>query len=315
MKDHPRYRLSRRDFLGACAKGGLVLGAAVSAPGLVLDAIASEQVRPRVAVANGSPEQAVKQAIEALGGISNFVKPGDRVLLKPNMSFANPPEWGTTTNPSVVKTVAQLCVDAGAGRVLVVDHPLGDADRCKERTGIWTALEGMDRVKTLFLSEQRLFQEIEVPEGRTMRKVEVARPLLTSDVLISLPAAKSHTATRVSLSLKGLMGLIWDRGAMHRGESLHDGIADLGTVLRSDLVLVDASRALLTRGPNGPGKVVELNTIVASADPLAADACALSLTPWQDRALTASDVKHLQFAHERGLGEADLEKMEIVKIS
>ena len=286
----------------------------MAAPGLVRGASESERVRSKVAVAKGPVEEAVSRVIEALGGMSKFVKPGDRVVLKPNMSFANPPEWGTTTNPSVVRAVAQLCVDAGARRVLVIDHPLGDVDACRRRNGICAVLEGMDRVKVLFLTEQRGFREIEVPEGRTMRKVEVARPLLASDVLISLPAAKSHRATGVSLSLKGLMGLVWNRSAMHRGDDLHQGIADLGTALRSDLVLVDASRALLTRGPRGPGKVVELNTVVASVDPLAADAYALSLASWGNRNLTASEVKHLALASERGLGEADVRKMEIVEV-
>jgi len=144
--------------------------------------------------------------------------------------------------------------------------------------------------------------------------VKVAKAVLQADKLINLPTAKSHSATGVSLGLKNLMGLIWERSSLH-SMNLHRAIAELSLVIRPDLTIVDATRALTSGGPGGPGKTVELNTVVAGADVVAVDSYTVGLTPWYNRAYTGKSVKYIAAAAELGLGEIDPEKMTIKEIS
>ena len=110
-----------------------------------------------------------------------------------------------------------------------------------------------------------------MPRGKALKKVKLMKDVLESDVFINIPTAKSHAATGVSLGMKGLMGVIWDRKYFH-SQDIHQAIADLSSVVKVDLTLLDASRALSTGGPAGPGRIVTPQTIVAGIDPVAVDA-------------------------------------------
>ena len=83
--------------------------------------------------------QTVALALEALGGMRSFVRPGDKVLLKVNAAFATPPELGATTHPRLVAAVAAQCLQAGAAKVMITDNPINDPAACFELTGIGPA--------------------------------------------------------------------------------------------------------------------------------------------------------------------------------
>ncbi|GAK57929.1 hypothetical protein U27_04901 [Candidatus Vecturithrix granuli] len=299
--------ISRREFLAAIAKVGITMGFTSQIPFGVLAAEAPIDL----AIAKGEPAQAVKLAIDVLGGIQRFVKAGQVVVLKPNMSFPNPPEWGSTTHPEVVKTVAQLCLDAGAKRVMVIDYPLRRPEVVMRRCGIPEACQGMPNVHVLALSEQKFYQPVEVPQGKALEEVKIARDVLQADVLINMPVAKSHGDTGVSLGMKNLMGLIWDRGFLHQFIDLNQGIADLGTVLKPDLIIMDATRPMTTAGPGGPGKIVQLDTIIAGTDPVAVDSYTVTITEWYGHKFSGENVKYIQNAAAMGLGEIDVSKLNI----
>lgn len=267
----------------------------------------------KLVVAGGQPGKAVSLALESLGGIDAFVKQGDRVVLKPNASFPNPPNWGSTTHPQVVTTVAKLCLEAGARNVLVVDNPLRKPDLCFRRNGLREALKGMSGVHLLAPGRQSLYGEVEVPEGRALRRTHVMRAVLDADRLINLPTAKSHSATGVSLSLKNLMGLVWDRGTFHRDMDLDQAVADLATVLKPALTIMDATYALVSAGPGGPGRVEQWNRVIASVDQLAVDAYTVNLGTWYGQRVRPDRVKHLRAARALGLGNIEMERMEIVE--
>ncbi len=267
-----------------------------------------------IVAARGERAWAVEAAIDGLGGMGVFVKKGQRVLLKPNMSFPNPPEMGTTTHPEVVTTVARLCKEAGASRVLVLDYPLRSPGLVLRRTGIKEACRSLKKVHVFAISDKKFFRKKEVPKGKVLRRVDVVKELQKADVLINLPVAKSHAQTSVSLGLKNLMGLVWDRYYFHQFIDLNQGIADLATVIKPDLVVVDASRALLTAGPSGPGRVKKLRTIVAGIDPVAVDSYTVGLTPWYGQSFTGKDVGHIAKAYKMGLGQIDLRKVSVKEI-
>jgi uncharacterized protein (DUF362 family) len=307
-----RDGITRRDFV-RCA---LAVGAGAIVPVVGVRKMLAEEspLGPEVICAKGERIEAVKAAIKALGGIEAFVKPDYRVVIKPNISFDNPPEMATTTHPEVVKTIAQLCLDAGAKRVLVLDHTIREPNLCKKRSGIEAALKDMPRVSLLTINQASFFEEVAVPGGVQVRTVQIAKEALRADALIAVPVAKSHSASVISMSVKGMMGLIWDRGAFHGKYHLHQAIADLSTVLKADLTVIDASRALLTRGPGGPGRVAELKCIVASRDPVAADAYTVGLASWYNQKLNGTQVGHLALASKQGAGEVEVSKMRIRQI-
>lgn len=269
---------------------------------------------PDLAVVKGSPEAAVSKAVDLLGGMGRFVKKGDRVVIKPNMSFAVPPEWGANTHPLVVRRLMRMCLDAGASRVSVLDNPLAPDEQCLEKSGIVEACDSLDPGRVHMLSVPSMFSSVDISGARKLKKTDVMKEVLAADVLIAAPVAKSHAATGVSLSMKGMMGLIYDRRTLHRLD-LNASIVDLASALKPKLVLIDATRVLSTNGPHGPGKVLTPNTVIAGTDMVAADAYTVSAFEWYGRHYRPDQVKHIRLAHERGLGRMDIDHLKIRKTS
>lgn len=300
--------LNRRRFLARTLAwaGALTLGSG-------LPRWAAAEATPDMAIAEGAPEAAVRAAVNALGGIQAFVRPGQKVVIKPNMSFAPDVERASNTHPEVVRTLAALCREAGAARVRVLDHPLRSAELCIE--GVRQACSVFNEDMVHGLESPRFFKPVPIAQGLQMRETDVMQDVLEADVLIAAPVAKSHGSTGVSLSLKGMMGLIWDRGIMHYKYDLNEAIVDLATVLKPQLTVIDVTRALTTNGPGGPGKVVRLNTVIAATDPVAADAQAVAMVPWYGQRLAPRQVPHIRRAHERGLGRMDIENLRVRRVT
>jgi len=286
-------------------------GAALGVAGRPSFSFAKEEYD--LAVISGEPVAATKKALEVFGGISRFVKKGIRVVLKPNMSFARTPDVGTTTHPLVVATVAEACIRAGARQVLILDYTLHRAELCLERTGIREACRNISGVYVQAVQERKFFKEIPIPQGKVLDRVEVIKEVLDCDVLINLPVAKSHSATGVSLGIKGLMGLIWDRESFHSRVNINHALSDLATVIKPQLTILDATRALTTGGPGGPGKVIKTDLIIAGTDPVAVDSYGVSIAPWYGQNFKGRQVEHLLFAHQRGMGKIDTDQLKIYK--
>jgi len=262
---------------------------------------------------SGEPVAATRKALEAMGGISRFVKKGQRVVLKPNMSFSRTPDFSATTHPLVVATAAQACIEAGAQQVLILDHTLQRAEFCLERTGIRDACKNIPGVHVLALQEKKFFHEIKIPQGKVLERVEVMKEILDNQVLINIPVAKSHSATNVSLGMKGLMGLIWDRESFHSQYNINQAIADLATVIKPQLTILDATRALASGGPGGPGEVKKPNLVIAGIDPVAVDSYGVTVVPWYGQNFKGRQVEHLLVAYQRGLGKIDIDQLKILK--
>jgi uncharacterized protein (DUF362 family) len=300
------YRITRRQFLKTSA-AGIALGL-VGSPSFL---VAKEEYD--LAVISGEPVAATRKALEAIGGISRFVKKGQPVVLKPNMSFARTPDFSATTHPLVVATVAQACLEAGAQQVLVLDHTLQRAELCLERTGIRDTCKNISGVHVLALQERKFFREIKIPQGKVLERVEVMKEIVDGQVLINIPVAKSHSATGVSLGLKGLMGMIWDRESFHSQYNINQAIADLATVIKPQLTILDATRALASGGPGGPGEVKKPNLIIAGIDPVAVDSYGVSIVPWYGQNFKGRQVEHLLASHQRGLGKIDIDQLKVIK--
>lgn len=257
----------------------------------------------------------VAAALAALGGIGKFVKKGDFVVIKPNAAFANPAAWGSTTHPDTVAAIAKACLEAKAKEVLILEFPVGKGEKCLDRCGLKAAMAGVPDAKIKLLSEAADFQKVMVKGGVALKSVEIAKALLSADVFINVPAAKSHFQASVSFGLKNHMGLIFDRQVFHTGLDLHQAVADLGRVIVPQLTILDATRALLTNGPAGPGEIATPGRMIAGAKVASVDAYGLTVAKFNNRNLTPGDVAHIALAGKAGLGVVDVAKMKVKKVS
>ena len=308
--------LTRRDFLrlaGVTAASVALFGAGCAAqpsgrrqpPALTGD-------QAYLAVARGSDPAAItKAAIATLGGIERFVKSGDDVIIKPNICVDyHPPEYAATTNPIVVATLVSLCLGAGAKRVRVMDTPLGGstAEAAYQVSGIGDAvraaggeMEVMGPVK---------FATFPIPDGRDITEWDVYRDVVEASVLINVPIAKHHSLARLSLGCKNLMGVIAGPNQFHR--NLGQRVADLVSLVRPTLTVVDAVRILTAHGPTGGSlnDVKQTDTVVASHDTVAADAWAATLF-----GLAGADIPYVKAAAEMGLGTMELGSVKVEEVS
>ncbi|UCG31059.1 MAG: DUF362 domain-containing protein [candidate division WOR-3 bacterium] len=302
-------KISRREFLIRGAALGLAYGSLglISTPN-ILKAM-TEPTPPGtldLAIAKGgSPADNTVKAIQALGGIERFVKKGNKVVLKPNCLAANPPELASTTNPSLMEMVVKMCLQAGAREVVAVSH---DPERSFQVSGINEACSTAG-ARVVAANSRDLYQSVPVFRGRLLQNVEIVKEILEADVFINIPIAKHHSQTDVTLSMKNLMGINWNRAYFHQN-GLHQAIADLNTVIKPDLIIMDANRILLTNGPGGPGQTRDEKTVIAGTDPVAMDAYTATLFN-----RTAQDIQHIRYAHEFGVGEMNLDKLNIREIA
>ncbi len=304
----------RREFL----KEGLALASALVAAGtvdVIAPMVSQAAQSPDLAVARGSdPGKLARAAVDALGGMSKFVSPGNRVVVKPNMSFARTPDQAANTHPEVVREVCRMCVEAGASRVSVLDYVLHEPKDCLSMSKIPELCGSIDKTVVSAIQGKRRFREVKVPQGQSVKSMEVSVDVLDADVLIAVPVGKSHGASGVSLSMKGMMGLIYDRHSFHGRHDLHTAIADMVTVLKPKLVVVDGTRIMSDGGPGGPGRVIRMNLVIASTDMVAADAQMVALGEWYGRPFRPDQVRHIKIAGERGLGQMDLKRVNIKEV-
>jgi uncharacterized protein (DUF362 family) len=307
--------MKRRDFLKWQMAGIGLLGVNTPLFATVEKACAADDTVADVGIAKGAPDSATRAAVDMIGGMKRFVKAGKKVVIKPNMSFARGPESATNTHPEVLREVLVMCKEAGAAKILVLDNVLQNPESCLSLSGIRDVCNSFQPGICRNLATESFFTEADITQGVEMRKNSFMRDVLEADVLISVPVAKSHASVGVSLSLKGQMGLIYDRRIMHSRYDLNTAIVDLATRIKPTLTIIDATRVLSTNGPGGPGNVITPGEVIASGDPVAADATAVASYEWYGRRMQPRQVPHLRLAHERGIGRMDIEALVIKRVT
>ena len=248
-----------------------------------------------------------KTVINGLGGMRKFVKAGDTVVVKPNLGWDRKPEFAANTHPLVMKAIVEECLNAGAKRVKVFDNPCNEARRCYENSGVAAALQGMKNVEVKFMDEDR-YKKVAL-NGKFLKEWELYSEALSANVLINVPIAKHHSLTKLTLSQKNLMGIMGgNRGYIHR--QIEDAMADINSVVKSHLTIIDATRILTDHGPTGGrlSDVKVLNKVIASTDMVAADAVATKLF-----GLEPKEIPMIVAGYKRGLGEMNLDKVKVVK--
>jgi len=300
--------ISRRDFLKIVGFGSLTLATRGVFPlGSSEEPFGKDE--PDLVVAeDGSPKDMVRAAVGALGGMDKFIGRDKSVVVKPNIAWARTPSQAANTDPEVVEEIVKLCYQAGASRVIVMDHTCNNYLVTYEKSGIKAAAQ---RAKAVVkpAHEQKYYERVVLPKAKIMKECEILKDILAAGALINVPVAKVHGGATVTLSMKNLMGTVWDRGFLHK-EGLHQCIADLSTYVKPQLIIMDAVRILTTKGPQGPGEVLTPNKIVAGTDPVALDAYGTELLGKK-----AEDIPHIVYAHKMGIGEINLDRLNIKKIN
>jgi uncharacterized protein (DUF362 family) len=291
--------MNRRNFLRNITIGSLLLK---SAPGLL-----AQDKAPDMAFIQGeSPSALTREAIGVLGGMKRFVAKGDVVVVKPNIGWDRTPEMAACTNPEVVKTLVELCLGAGAKKVIVLDNPTNQAKRAYVRSGIEAAAKdaGAD---VLFPNPQHLKK---MPlKGEWLKEWEVFTDFVEADKIINVPIAKSHSLSRLTLGMKNWLGAVGgSRNQLH--QKLDQAMIDLAAFFKPCLTVLDAYRILIRNGPQG-GRISDTKlqkTIVAGTDWVAIDAMGATFFE-----ISPQDLPFIRIANQKGFGEIALEKLKIEK--
>ncbi len=258
--------------------------------------------------------EAIKKSIDLLGGISAFVSPGDKVLLKVNLLMKRRPEKVTTTHPAFAQALAELVLEAG-GKPVIGDSPggyhfytRGTLEAVYDTCGMKEAAQRSGAE----LSYNTDMIDVPYPEGRIMKSIKTIRPVLEVDKIINIPKVKTHMMTVYSGAVKNLFGII---PGSYKAEyhlrfedtgDFADVLIDICSFVKPVLTVMDAVVGMEGYGPtNGTPKKVGL--VISSPDPYALDVAAVDII-----GLKPEQVPTIRKAAERGLCTGRLKDLSIL---
>ncbi len=250
---------------------------------------------------------AIKQTLDLLGGIRAFVKPGERVLIKPNLLKASPPEAAVTTHPEVVRAVIRLVREAG-GVPMVGDSPgMGDFRKVCEKAGI------LDVVKEEGATLVELDDPVEVKNQGRFQRFEIARAAYEADAIINLPKLKTHGMTTLTGAVKNLFGCVpgkrkvqWHLNAGVNHELFAIMLNELCALLKPRLTIMDAVIGMEGNGP-GSGDPRRIGVVIVGQDPVAVDVIASRVL-----GVAPERLPLIRAAAETRLGETRLDRISVL---
>lgn len=254
---------------------------------------------PKLTLAKNEDHIAALHAtLDTIGGIKRFVKPGERVTIKPNVGWDRTPEQGANTNPILVGEMVRLCLQAGAAEVIVTDVTCNSAPRCFLRSGIRAAAEKAGGKVILARDEDYIRIDL---KGEMLTVWPVLKHFVETDRLINMPIVKHHSLSRCTIGMKNLYGILGGRrNQLH--QQIDQSIVDLARFCQPTLTVVDATRVMMRGGPTG-GSLEDVSiehSVICATDQVAADSRAVEFL-----GLKAAEVGHIVLAHNSGLGEID----------
>ena len=307
--------MDRRDFLKTIA----ITGAAMSiqrsqAMDILTQSVSGSGKVDMVAVMGGEAKDMFQAAIAQMGGMKQFIKPGQKVVVKPNIGWDRAPELAGNTNPELVAEIIKECFKAGAKEVTVFDHTCDDWIKCYKNSGIEDAAKKAG-AKVVPAHLESYYRNVPLPEGKKLKSAKVHEALLDADAWINVPILKNHGGANLSISMKNLMGIVWDRGFFHQND-LQQCIADVCTLTKKPaLNVVDAYRTLKTNGPRGrsASDAVVTKSLFISQDIVAVDTAAATFFN-QIREMPLETVGHLANGQALKIGTMELDKLNIKRI-
>jgi len=249
----------------------------------------------RVAIAHGEdPGAMVRFVLETIDA-AQAVKPGDRVVLKPNYVEPRMPETGITTDPRVIEAVIVWLRGLGVRDITIAEG--GDTQAKTERAFDMLGLREMAkrhdaRLLNAFTDERVV---VKIQNALSLREVGLSRTILEADCLINLPKLKCHSMAYVTLGIKNLMGaVIPDKMIMHH--DIDERLRDLAMVVKYNICIIDG--LVGSEGHETAGSPVKTDVIIGGANPVATDAVGAMVM-----GIDPAKVSHLRLSSQAGLGE------------
>lgn len=309
-----KSKMDRRDFL----KSGSLLGTAALIGGPFAGKLFSDSISGNfkiTSVKSSNRFNSTVKAIELLGGMKKFIPNKGKVGL-----LINAPEWfrkpGSFVHPDIVLAIVNMCLEAGSGEIAYLIDPPGDYyNRTDLKKKYSKEINGIKKCSGNYIHK-------DIPKGKSLKKVEIIKELFECDVIINVPIIKHHVGTHISCSLKNMMGAntsssnrFFHHGSGARGgyddiNFLSQCIADLNTLRKPDLCIMDATVFLETGGPAGPGRLKRINRVVAGTDPVAVDSYCSGFLGHKP-----GSIKMIKMAHDSGIGDMFYSKKDIKVVS
>jgi len=241
----------------------------------------------------------IQAALEAMGGVSQFIRKGDVVVLKPNVAFDKNPDLGATTQPDTVAAVTKLCLGAGARKVIVADNPINNPESCFFKTKVGEA--AVRAGAELMLPKESYFEELYIG-GETITQTwrMFYRPFREATKVIGISPVKDHNLCKATVTLKNWYGLLGNpRNQFH--QNIHGIISDFALMMKPTLVIADGRKLLMRNGPTG-GSLNDVkpgDTMVVGTDHTAVDSWCVSRLLEKPR----HEILYLDKVIERRLGQ------------
>ena len=257
-------------------------------------------------------EEAVRRAVDLVGGLAASIPSGSTVLIKPNVVSPSPPGSGNITDARVTEAVTKMVLERHPRRVIIgegssvgYDFPgRKDSMHCLEVSGTADVARKLGVELVDLNRDERV--EVRAADAFVMPTFSVARTAWEADVLVCLPVVKTHVRTGITCGLKNMKGVLPgdEKKRTHR-MGLDRAIVDLNRVVRPDFTIVDAIVGM--EGTHAyPEDCVSLGRIISGADVVAVDAVCATIMGFD-----AEQIHHVRLAAEAGLGVADLREIEV----
>lgn len=271
--------------------------------------------KTKVAIVKGSTkpdekqvDDIVRKAIELAGGLTDIISSGNTVLIKPNLVWASPPETGTTTDPRICKTIANMVRELGAKPIIAESSIVAsDTEEVIQVAGYGKLRE--EGYQVIDLKKKGIeMVKVSIPKGKALKEVSLPKIVLDADVIISVPKMKTHDNAKVTLSLKNMKGVLPDtyKRKLHHVFGVFQGVADLCTLVKPAFAVVDGIIGMEGLGP-ADGDPVEMGLIIAGKDPVAVDAVTSAVMGFEPEEWGC-----IAAAAKSGIGTADLNKIEVI---
>ena len=262
-----------------------------------------------VTLKGGQPTQMLEKGLGALGGLQRFIKKGQKVLIKPDIGWDRNPEQGATTNPELLGRLVEMCYEADAREVHVVDHTHDNWTKCYKNSGIERAAKDAN-AKIFPGNMDFLYQQADIPKAKKLKQVWVHQEIFNTDIIINVPVLKADDKTFISGSIRNLMGLIWNWDDIDQ-LGMDQCLVDFLHLKKPVLNIIDAFRVITKNGPvgNSPEDVSLFKSLILSPDIVAADSAAATLLN-----IDPSTINHLALANKSGFGDIKINESKIKNI-
>ncbi len=229
-------------------------------------------------------KEAIRESLSLIGGLEKIIPKGSRVLLKPNVLSALPPEAAVTTHPAVVIAMCELVLEAGG--IPIIGEGSGITSSGSTSTSKALKASGIEQIAAgakveLINFETSGYVEVNIPNAKQFSHLHIAKSILEADVIISLPKLKTHELTLYTGAVKNFFGVIPQKNRkeihyLEDREKFGEAVVDIYSIVKPRLAVMDGVIGMEGNGPSG-GNPISSGVIMASYDCAALDIVASEL--------------------------------------